>query len=97
IRVHMAWQGHPLFNDERYGGDRILKGTTFAKYKQFIENCFAILPRQALHAQSLGFIHPSTHQEVRFESPIPTDLATVLDRWDNYVSSQRLDALSNNE
>ncbi|MEG1405617.1 MAG: RluA family pseudouridine synthase, partial [Alistipes sp.] len=97
IRVHMAWQGHPLFNDSRYGGDRILKGTTFAKYKQFIENCFTILPRQALHAQSLGFIHPTTHQEVRFESPIPADLTVVLDRWDNYVSSQRLDAMSASE
>ncbi|MEG2612866.1 MAG: RluA family pseudouridine synthase, partial [Alistipes sp.] len=97
IRVHMAWQGHPLFNDSRYGGDRILKGTTFAKYKQFIENCFTILPRQALHAQSLGFIHPTTHQEVRFESPSPADLTVVLDRWDNYVSSQRLDAMSASE
>ena len=85
IRVHMEYIGHPLFNDERYGGDRILKGTTFSKYKQFIENCFALMPRHALHARSLGFTHPTTREEVYFESPPPADFQAVLDKWDNYV------------
>ena len=84
IRVHMAWQGHPLFNDERYGGDRILKGTTFAKYKQFVENCFAVMPRHALHAQSLGFEHPATHCEVKFESDLPADFRALLAKWESY-------------
>ncbi|MEG0789180.1 MAG: RluA family pseudouridine synthase [Alistipes sp.] len=91
IRVHMAWQGHPLFNDERYGGDRILKGTTFTKYKQFIENCFELLPRQALHAQCLGFVHPTTHENVLFESELPADFRAVLEKWDTYISGQRPD------
>ena len=86
IRVHMAWQGHPLFNDERYGGDRILKGTTFAKYRQFIENCFATMPRQALHARSLGFEHPTTHREMLFESELPEDFRAVLAKWDSYTA-----------
>ncbi|MCM1151286.1 MAG: RluA family pseudouridine synthase [Alistipes sp.] len=86
IRVHMAWQGHPLFNDERYGGDRILKGTTFAKYRQFIENCFALMPRHALHAQSLGFEHPATHREAKFESGLPADFRALLAKWDSYAS-----------
>ena len=88
IRVHMEYIGHPLFNDARYGGDRILKGTTFTKYKQFIENCFSLLPRQALHARSLGFTHPSTREHVLFESPMPEDMAAVLAKWDNYVSNR---------
>ncbi len=88
IRVHMEYIGHPLFNDERYGGDRILKGTTFSKYRQFIENCFAIMPRHALHARSLGFTHPSTKKEVYFETPLPSDMQTVLSRWDNYVANR---------
>lgn len=88
IRVHMAWQGHPLFNDARYGGDRILKGTTFNKYKQFIENCFSLLPRQALHARSLGFVHPSTGREVMFESELPDDMKAVLAKWDAYVAAR---------
>jgi 23S rRNA pseudouridine1911/1915/1917 synthase len=88
IRVHMAWIGHPLFNDSRYGGDRILKGTTFTKYKQFVENCFALMPRQALHARCLGFIHPTTGREVYFESELPEDFRAVLARWENY--SQRV-------
>ena len=92
IRVHMAWIGHPLFNDERYGGDRILKGTTFAKYRQFVENCFALLPRQALHARCLGFVHPSTGREVYFESELPADFRAVLDRWENYATHVRTDA-----
>lgn len=87
IRVHMAWQGHPLFNDERYGGDRILKGTTFAKYRQFIENCFAVMPRHALHARSLGFVHPATGKEVLFESGLPADFRALLDKWDGYVAA----------
>lgn len=91
IRVHMAWQGHPLFNDARYGGDRILKGTTFAKYRQFIENCFALMPRQALHARSLGFVHPTTHREVCFESELPEDFRSVLAKWDTYVAAGRTD------
>lgn len=88
IRVHMAWQGHPLFNDERYGGDRILKGTTFAKYRQFVENCFALMPRQALHAQSLGFVHPTTYETIRFESDLPADFRAVLDRWEHYTAAK---------
>lgn len=91
IRVHMAWQGHPLFNDARYGGDRILKGTTFNKYKQFIENCFSLLPRQALHARSLGFVHPSTGREVMFESELPDDMKAVLAKWDAYVAARGTD------
>ncbi|MEG0807391.1 MAG: RluA family pseudouridine synthase [Alistipes sp.] len=89
IRVHMAWQGHPLFNDERYGGDRILKGTTFAKYKQFIENCFTILPRHALHAQMLGFEHPTTHAHVSFESELPADFKALLAKWEGYVAASK--------
>lgn len=91
IRVHMAWQGHPLFNDARYGGDRILKGTTFAKYRQFVENCFALLPRQALHARSLGFVHPSTHEEMRFESELPDDFHAVIAKWDTYIAAGKTD------
>ena len=87
IRVHMQWKGHPLFGDERYGGDRILKGTTFNKYKQFIENCFAAMPRQALHAKSLGFQHPTTGEQVYFESELPEDFRTVLAKWDAYAAA----------
>lgn len=86
IRVHMEYIGHPLFNDERYGGDRILKGTTFSKYKQFIENCFDIMPRHALHARSLGFVHPATREEVYFESRMPDDMQAVLKKWDTYTA-----------
>ena len=92
IRVHMAWKGFPLFNDARYGGARILKGTTFSKYRQFVENCFALLPRQALHARCLGFVHPSTGREVYFESELPADFRAVLDRWENYAAHVRTDA-----
>jgi 23S rRNA pseudouridine1911/1915/1917 synthase len=88
IRVHMEHEGHPLFNDERYGGDRILKGTTFSKYKQFIENCFRVMPRHALHARSLGFIHPTTREFVHFESTIPADFTELLARWDIYTASR---------
>lgn len=84
IRVHMLSQGHPLFNDARYGGDRILKGTTFAKYKQFVENCFATCPRQALHARTLGFRHPTTWKEMDFEAPVPADMTQLLEKWRSY-------------
>lgn len=87
IRAHMQYIGHPLFNDDRYGGDKILKGTTFAKYKQFIENCFEVMPRHALHARLLGFIHPRTHEEMIFESELPDDFRAVLEKWDNYTKS----------
>ena len=86
IRVHMEHIGHPLFNDERYGGDRILKGTTFTKYKQFIENCFGLMPRHALHARSLGFVHPRTREQMHFESPMPGDFAALLEKWDTYTA-----------
>ena len=85
IRAHMQHIGHPLFNDMAYGGDRILKGTTFSKYKQFVENCFSLLPRQALHALVLGFEHPRTGEHLHFEVPMPSDMAAVLDRWRNYT------------
>lgn len=84
IRVHMQSKGHPLFNDARYGGDRILKGTTFSKYKKFVENCFEICPRQALHAKTLGFIHPATGKLMQFDSEIPEDMQELFRRWENY-------------
>lgn len=85
IRVHMKYAGHPLFNDETYGGDQILKGTTFTKYKQFIKNCFELMPRQALHAKSLGFHHPVTGEYLLFDSKMPEDFEKVLDKWRNYA------------
>ncbi len=85
IRVHMKHIGHTLFNDERYGGERILKGTTFSKYKQFVENCFKILPRQALHARTLGFEHPKTGKWMSFESKIPEDMQTCVEKWRHYA------------
>jgi 23S rRNA pseudouridine1911/1915/1917 synthase len=85
IRVHMKHIGHTLFNDERYGGDLILKGTTFTKYKQFVDNCFKVLPRQALHAKSLGFVHPTTNEFIEFESEIPEDMKLCLEKWINYA------------
>lgn len=85
IRAHMQHIGHPLFNDGRYGGNEILKGTTFSKYKQFINNCFEILPRQALHAKSIGFKHPVTGKEMYFETELPADMAAVLAKWENYI------------
>ena len=84
IRVHMKHIGHPLFNDERYGGNEILRGTHFAKYKQFVFNCFTLCPRQCLHAQTLGFVHPSTGEELYFESDIPEDMQSVIDKWRAY-------------
>lgn len=89
IRVHMAWAGHPLFNDEEYGGHRILKGTTFTKYQQFVRNCFTLLPRQALHARTLDFDHPVTGKRMSFESPIPDDMAGVIDKWRKYTASRQ--------
>jgi len=84
IRVHLKHIGHTLFNDERYGGEKILKGTTFTKYKQFVENCFKVLPRQALHARTLGFEHPVTGKMLRFEAPVPEDMEACLEKWRNY-------------
>ena len=87
IRVHMKYLGHPLFNDERYGGDKILKGTTFTKYKQFIMNCFKACPRHALHAKSLGFTHPKTVEQHRYESVLPEDMQEVIRKFEAYTSS----------
>ena len=81
IRVHMNHIGHPLFNDARYGGDRVLKGPLYAKYKQFIDNCFAVCPRQALHAKTLGFIHPTTKKEISLSCEIPSDMQALLEKW----------------
>ncbi len=88
IRVHFQHIGHPLFNDFEYGGDQILKGTTFTKYKQFVQNCFNILPRQALHAKTLGFVHPSSGEFMRFDSEIPDDMAQVIEKWRRYLSGR---------
>jgi len=85
IRAHMKHIGHPLFNDCTYGGDKILKGTVFNKYRQFVENCFEILPRQALHAKSLGFIHPTTRKFIHFETELPEDISSVIEKWRNYI------------
>ncbi|MEQ1676337.1 MAG: RluA family pseudouridine synthase [Chitinophagaceae bacterium] len=87
IRVHMKYIGHPLFNDDFYGGDRIVKGTVYSKYKQFVDNCFSICKRQALHAQTLGFVHPTTGEEVFFEAPLPDDIAQVIEKWRKYAGS----------
>lgn len=88
IRVHMKHIGHTLFNDERYGGNEVLKGTNYAKYKQFVQNCFNICPRQALHAQTLGFVHPRTGEELMFEAPLPDDMTMLLDKWRGYISNR---------
>ena len=88
IRVHMKFIGHPLFSDDFYGGDKIVKGTVFAKYRQFVDNCFAICPRQALHAKTLGFIHPSTRKEMFFEAELPVDMKLVIEKWRNYVQKK---------
>ena len=84
IRVHMKYAGHPLFNDDFYGGDKIVKGTVYAKYKQFVDNCFEMCPRQALHAKTLGFVHPSTGKEVFFDAPLPQDMESVINKWRKY-------------
>lgn len=85
IRAHMKYLGHPLFNDAMYGGSEVLKGTTFSKYKQFVENCFKVIPRQALHAKTLGFVHPVTKQFLQFDSELPQDFTDALEKWDHYV------------
>jgi 23S rRNA pseudouridine1911/1915/1917 synthase len=90
IRVHFKYIGHPLFNDELYGGNEILKGTTFTKYKQFVQNCFKILPRQALHAKSLAFEHPYSKTWVAFDSELPGDMKQVIEKWRNYISNRTI-------
>jgi 23S rRNA pseudouridine1911/1915/1917 synthase len=87
IRAHFRHIGHPLFNDSRYGGDQILRGTTFTKYKQFVNNCFEILPRQALHARSLAFDHPVSRKRMYFELELPQDMAEVIRKWRVYAGS----------
>jgi 23S rRNA pseudouridine1911/1915/1917 synthase len=89
IRVHFSFIRHPLFNDDEYGGDKILKGTTFTKYQQFVKNCFKILPRQALHAKSLAFDHPVTGKRLSFDSELPDDMKKVIEKWRNYTSERR--------
>ncbi|MCS6820782.1 MAG: RluA family pseudouridine synthase [Microscillaceae bacterium] len=89
IRVHFKYIGHPLFNDATYGGDKILKGMVFSKYKAFVENCFAILPRHALHAKSLGFVHPVTQEKMFFDSELPQDFKQVLQKWENYIRYEK--------
>lgn len=86
IRVHFNYIGHPLFNDERYDGDKIREGTIYSKYRRFIENCFNILPRQALHAKTLGFIHPTTGKEIFFDSKLPEDMTALIDKWRRYTN-----------
>jgi 23S rRNA pseudouridine1911/1915/1917 synthase len=91
IRVHFSHIKHPLFNDEEYGGDKILKGTTFSKYQQFVKNCYKILPRQALHAKSLAFDHPVTGKRLSFDSELPDDMKQVIDRWRKYISGREVE------
>ena len=91
IRVHMKHIGHNLFNDWEYGGDRILKGTVYSKYKQFVDNCFEICPRCALHARTLGFVHPTTGEEMVFEAPLPEDMKAVIAKWETYSTAKKLD------
>ena len=90
IRAHFKYLGHPLFNDTEYGGDAILKGTTFSKYKQFVQNCFKICPRQALHAKSLEFEHPTSKKNVSFVSDLPDDMKNLVEKWRNYYKNQKL-------
>ena len=90
IRAHFKHIGHPLFNDAEYGGDVILKGTTFTKYKQFVQNCFKTCPRQALHAKSLEFKHPKTNSLVSFNSDLPDDMLMLVEKWRNYSKNQRI-------
>ena len=90
IRVHMKYIGHPVFGDATYGGDQILRGTTFAKYRQFVRNCLQLLPRQALHAKTLGFLHPADGREMFFDSPLPADMAQVIEKWRNYISNREI-------
>ena len=89
IRVHMQSLGHPVFNDERYGGDRIMRGTVYTKYKQFVDNLFDGFPRHALHAKTLGIVHPTSGERMEFDSPLPVEFETILTKWRNYVSNQK--------
>ncbi|HEV7783052.1 MAG TPA: RluA family pseudouridine synthase [Chitinophagaceae bacterium] len=89
IRVHMKYIGHPLFNDDFYGGDKIVKGTVYSKYKQFVENCFDICKRQALHAKTLGFVHPSTGEDMLFDTELPPDIEQVIEKWRKYTAVNR--------
>lgn len=89
IRVHMRYIGHPVFNDDRYGGDRIVKGTIYTKYKQFVENAFQVCPRQALHARTLGFEHPVTGERLHFESELPEDMRLLLEKWRSYIAHRK--------
>ena len=89
IRVHFSDNNNPIFNDDKYDGDRIRKGTVFTNYKMFVKNCFDILPRQALHAKSLGFIHPTTKEYMKFDTELPTEMQAVLDKWEHYVTHQK--------
>ncbi len=93
IRVHMKHIGHPLFNDDTYGGDKILWGTTFSKYKQFVNNCFQTLPRQALHAKTLGFVHPATGEEMLFGSELPEDMSRAIQKWRDYISNRNIEEI----
>lgn len=88
IRSHMKFIGHPIFNDDEYGGDQILKGTTFNKYKQFVRNCFEVCPRQALHAKTLGFLHPESHEMMSFDSQLPDDMTNLITKWENYIENR---------
>jgi len=88
IRVHMQHIGHPLFNDDTYGGDKIVKGTVFSKYRQFVDNCFATCPRHALHAKTIGFVHPATGKDMLFESELPDDMREVIAKWRNYIANR---------
>ena len=89
IRVHLQHTGHPLFNDAKYGGDKVIKGTVFDKYRQFVENCFKMIPRHVLHAKTIGFVHPTTGKQMRFESELPEDFQAVLDKWDRYLKGRK--------
>jgi 23S rRNA pseudouridine1911/1915/1917 synthase len=91
IRVHMKYIGHPVFNDDRYDGDKIVAGTVYSKYKQFVDNCFSLRPRHALHAQSLGFTHPVSGEWLYFEAPLPEDMAQVIEKWRRYSLTLKLD------
>jgi 23S rRNA pseudouridine1911/1915/1917 synthase len=91
IRVHFSYINHPVFNDDEYGGDRILKGTSFTKYQQFVKNCFKLMPRQALHAKSLSFNHPVSGKRLFFDSELPSDMQQVIEKWHNYISGRNSD------
>lgn len=91
IRVHMKYINHPIFSDSNYGGDVILRGTTFSKYKQFVQNCFSVCPRQALHAKSLGFVHPATNEEMYFESELPEDMQALIEKWRDYIQNREVE------